>query len=288
VCRLFGLHAGRNVVTATFWLLDAPDNLAAQSRRNPDGTGLGVFGSHAEPELRKQPMAAWNDREFACEAKEMTGTTFLAHVRYATTGKLDVVNTHPFLQDCRIFAHNGVIDGLDQLDERLTSLGSLGLVKGQTDSERVFALITACIRRRGGDVSAGLVDAIGWVADNLPLYSVNVLLCTATEFWALRYPDAHDLYVLDRRDAVGAFELRTDRIRARSGHLTRLPSVVFASERMDENPAWRLLDTGELVHVDADLDITRRLVFPDPPRHLLRHSDLSLAAAAAQHDQKSR
>lgn len=270
MCRLFGLHAGRNVVTATFWLLDAPDNLAAQSRRNPDGTGVGVFGAGGEPQIDKQPMAAWRDNEFACEAKELTGTTFLAHVRYATTGKLDLVNTHPFLQDGRIFAHNGVVEGLDQLDERLKLLGALDLVKGQTDSERVFALITACIRARGGDVSAGVIDAIGWVADNLPLYSVNVLLCTATDFWALRYPDSHDLYVLDRRGAVGAFELRTDRIRARSGHLTRLPSVVFATERMDDNPAWRLLDAGELVHVDADLNITRRLAFPDPPRHLLR------------------
>ena len=41
MCRLFALQAGRRVVTATFWLLDAPDNLAAQSRRNPDGTGRG-------------------------------------------------------------------------------------------------------------------------------------------------------------------------------------------------------------------------------------------------------
>lgn len=269
MCRLFGLHAGRNVVTATFWLLDAPDNLAAQSRRNPDGTGVGVFGAGGEPQIDKQPMAAWHDNEFACEAKELTGTTFLAHVRYATTGKLDLVNTHPFLQDGRIFAHNGVVEGLDQLDERLKSLGALDLVKGQTDSERVFALITACIRARDGDVSAGVIDAIRWVADHLPIYSVNVLLCTATDFWALRYPDSHDLYVLDRRGAVGAFELRTDRIRARSGHLSRLPSVVFATERMDDNPAWRLLDAGELVHVDTDLNITSRLAFPDAPRHLL-------------------
>ena len=28
MCRLFGLHAGRRLITATFWLLDAPDNLA--------------------------------------------------------------------------------------------------------------------------------------------------------------------------------------------------------------------------------------------------------------------
>jgi len=287
VCRLFGLHAGRNVIGATFWLLDAPDNLAAQSRRNPDGTGLGLFGADGRPELYKQPMAAWHDREFACEAKQLTGKTFLAHIRYATTGKLEMVNTHPFLQDGRIFAHNGVVEGLDQLDARLDSLSARGLVKGQTDSERVFALITASIRVRDGDIDAGLIDAIGWVADHLPLYALNVLLCTATDFWALRYPDTHELYVLDRRGDVGNFELRTDRIAARSAHLSGLPSVVFASEPMDGNPAWRLLEPGELVHVDVDLNVSSRLAFPNPPRHLLRHSDLSPAAQAAQHDQRA-
>ena len=288
MCRLFGLHAGHNVIGATFWLLDAPDNLAAQSRRNPDGTGLGVFGADGRPELHKQPMAAWHDREFACAAKELTGTTFLAHIRYATTGNLDVVNTHPFLQDGRIFAHNGVVEGLDELDERLEWLGARDLVLGQTDSERVFALITAGIRDHDGDVGGGLIDAISWVADRLPLYAVNVLLCTATDFWALRYPDTHEIYVLDRRGQTGAFELRTDRIAARSAHLSRLPSVVFASERMDDNPAWRLLEPGELVHVDADENIERRLAFPDPPRHLLRHEDLSPTAQSAQREQRTR
>lgn len=105
MCRLSGLHAGRRVVAATLWLLDAPDNLAAQSRGNPDGTGVGVFDAAGRPVLRIQPMAAWQDREFACEAHDLTGTTVLAHVRYATTGALDVANTHPFLQDGRLFAH---------------------------------------------------------------------------------------------------------------------------------------------------------------------------------------
>ncbi|MGV7852571.1 class II glutamine amidotransferase, partial [Mycobacterium kansasii] len=90
-------HAGNDVVTATFWLLDAPDSLARQSRRNPDGTGVGVFDEHGRPQLHKEPMAAWHDTAFATEARELTGTTFVAHVRYATTGSLDVRNTHPFL-----------------------------------------------------------------------------------------------------------------------------------------------------------------------------------------------
>jgi predicted glutamine amidotransferase len=285
MCRLFGLHAGTNVVTATFWLLDAPDNLKAQSRRNPDGAGLGVFDGEGRPEVRKQPMAAWQDTDFACEAHEMTGTTFIGHVRYATTGSHEVVNTHPFLQDERIFAHNGVLEGMHVLDARLANIGTADLVRGQTDSERVFALITGSIRARDGDVTAGLVDAMEWLAGTVPIYAVNVLLSTATDMWALRYPQTHELYLLDRRETPGTaqFHLRTNRIRAHSDHLRSRPSVVFASEPMDGDPRWQLISPGELVHVDAELQISRDMVLPDPPKHQLARADLSSAVEAAQH-----
>ncbi len=283
MCRLFGLHAGTDVCTATFWLLDAPDNLARQSRRNPDGTGLGVFDGQGRPQLRKQPMAAWDDAAFATEAHEMTGTTFLAHVRYATTGARDVYNTHPFLQDGRLFAHNGVVEGLDAVDERLREAGTDDLVLGQTDSERVFALITARIRDHDGDVTAGLLDAVRWLADTVPIYAVNVLLSTATEMWALRYPETHTLYVLDRRHdhADREFHLRTNRIRAYSRYLCVRSSVVFASEPMDDDPRWRLMEPGELVHVDADLRISRGVALSGPPRHQLAKSDLHEPARPA-------
>jgi predicted glutamine amidotransferase len=285
MCRLFGLHAGTSIATATFWLLDAPDNLAEQSRRNPDGSGLGVFDSQGRPQVDKQPIAAWQDAQFATEAHDLTGTTFIAHVRYATTGSHEVVNTHPFLQDDRIFAHNGVLEGLDVLDERLRQLGVAALVLGQTDSERVFALITASIRARGGDVSAGLVDAMRWLADNVPIYAVNILLSTATDLWALRYPESHLLYISDRREPATQppFQLRTKRIRAESEHLRAQPSVVFATEPMDDPARWQLLEPGQLVHVDAGLQITRDLVLPDPPRHQLRSEDLSPQAQASLH-----
>ncbi|WP_292974802.1 class II glutamine amidotransferase [Mycobacterium sp.] len=285
MCRLFGLHAGTNVVTATFWLLDAPDNLAEQSRRNPDGSGLGVFDGQGRPQVYKQPIAAWQDAEFATEAHDLTGTTFIAHVRYATTGSHDAVNTHPFLQDGRIFAHNGILQGLDVLDARLREVGAADVVKGQTDSERVFALITASIRARDGDVGTGLVDAMRWLADNVPIYAVNILLSTATDLWALRYPESHELYVSDRRKSAAQhrFHLRTNRIRADSHTLHQQPSVVFATEPMDDAERWRLLEPGELVHVDSALQVTRDLVLPDPPRHLLRIEELSPAARASLH-----
>jgi glutamine amidotransferase len=287
MCRLFGLHAGAHACTATFWLLDAPDSLSEQSRKNPDGTGLGVFEADGQPRLYKEPIAAWQDADFATEAHRKTGTTFIAHVRYATTGALDIHNTHPFLQDGRIFAHNGVLEGLEILDERLREVGTEDLVLGQTDSERVFALITASIRAAAGDIAAGLTDAMTWLADNVPIYAVNVLLSTATDMWALRYPATHQLCLLDRRDEAAApdpeFDLRTKRIHAQSEALCTRPSVVLATEPMDDDPRWRLLHPGELVHVDQSLRIDRTMILPDPPRRLLRREDLSVPVEDAQH-----
>src|SRR5947209_9160185 len=98
MCRLFGLHAGTHVCTATFWLLDAPDSLSAQSRREPDGTGLGWFDDHDRPRVSKQPLAAFQDRVFAQEGRAIRSRTFVAHIRFASTGAAEERNTHPFEQ----------------------------------------------------------------------------------------------------------------------------------------------------------------------------------------------
>ena len=285
MCRLFGLHAG-GLTDAEFWLLEAPDSLTAQSHRNPDGAGIGAFGPGGQPRVDKQPIAAWQDTEFARTARHLRGTTFVAHVRYASTGARTVANTHPFLQDGRLFAHNGVVQGLDQLDRRLAELGTAGLVAGQTDSERVFALITGEARRHHGDLRAGLLAAVGWIADQLPVYAVNLVLATATDLWALRYPATHELYVLGRPAGGSAggqpLTAASDRINSRSAQLARQPSVVVATERMDDDRAWRLLGPGELLHVGPDLVPEFSTPFPEAPRHLLRMDDLDAAAAASQ------
>lgn len=121
MCRLFGMSSAPRRVAATFWLLDAVDSLAAQSGRNPDGSGLGTFTADGDPLVEKQPLAAFRDNEFATAAKHRTSSTFVAHIRQASTGALAVRNTHPFSQDGRIFAHNGVIGELPRLEREWAS-----------------------------------------------------------------------------------------------------------------------------------------------------------------------
>jgi predicted glutamine amidotransferase len=287
MCRLFGLHAGAAAVAATFWLIDAPDSLSAQSHRNPDGAGVGAFDAAGTPTVSKQPIAAWQDAQFASAARELRGTTFVAHVRYASTGDLTTDNTHPFRQDGALFAHNGVVQGLDDLDRRLAELGAAGLVRGETDSERVFALITAEARRNGGDLAGAIVAAIGWISQRLPVYALNLVLATATDLWALRYPATHELQVLVRpaggTGTSRGLDASSTRIHARSPHLASLPSVIIASEQMDDDPGWRLLGPGELLHVSSGLTVSSSAPFPPAPRHLLRLSELDPVTAASQH-----
>lgn len=282
MCRLFGLHAGADPVTATFWLLDAPDSLREQSHREPDGAGIGVFGLDGTPLLDKQPIAAYDDAEFATEAATARSRTFVAHVRYASTGAHTVANTHPFAQDGRVFAHNGTFGGLDTVDARLTELGVADLVMGQTDSERMFALITAHARSNGGDVGAAVTQAVSWIATAVPVFALNLIVATDDELWALRYPATHELYVLDRTHSPAPLEVRTPRIHTRSDELRDAPAVIIASEPMDGETGWRLMDPGELVHVGADLVLSSTRALPDPPAHPLTLADLSPTAAASQ------
>jgi len=55
-----------------------------------------------------------------------------------------------------------------------------------------------------------------------------------------------------------------------------------ATEPMDGETGWRLMDSGELLHVGKDLTITRTRPFPHAPRHLLTLADLDPTAAASQ------
>ncbi|ORT56851.1 class II glutamine amidotransferase [Streptomyces sp. CB03238] len=286
MCRLFGLSSAPRRTRATFWLLDAPDSLRDQSLRDPDGTGLGHFDEDGTPRVDKAPIAAFRDRAFAEEARRVRSATFLAHVRFASTGGLEARNTHPFLQEGRLFAHNGVIEESEALDAELGE--DRALVAGDTDSERFFALITRGIRAHGGDVAAGIGHAARWVARHLPLYALNLVLITRDELWALRYPDTHRLYVLHRPPGGHHGERHLDhsgaggRMRVHSWDLAGAPAVVVASERMDDNPRWRLMEPGELLHVGPDLGVSSRTAVPDRPAHQLSLADLRPAAAASQ------
>ena len=296
MCRLLGLSAGREPISASFWLLDAPDSLEVQSRRNADGSGIGFFEPAGTPVLDKQPEAAFRDEEFTREAKQARSPVFVAHVRWASVGGRTVQNTHPFAMHGRIMAHNGGFGDVGRLAEQLGSYRQL--VLGETDSEHYFALITQQIDAHGGDVGAGIAAAAGWIAARLPVSSLNTVVAVPGELWALRYPGQHALHIIERpagasipaaaasggdtaggsaaggtavggATATAGLHVRSATSSIHAPALHELPSVVVASEELDGERAWRMLASGELVHVRPDLTVESAVVLPDPPAHLV-------------------
>jgi predicted glutamine amidotransferase len=280
------MSGGANEVQATFWLLDAPTSLVALSESQPDGVGLGTFNPDGTPWVYRKPVAANRSQTFIADAHEVRSRTFLAHIRHATAGQPTIENTHPFEQHGRLFAHNGVIGGLPALRERLGEHAAL--VGGSTDSELYFTLMTKRIEDHGGDVIAGITAAAREIAAEIPLYSLNMLLTTATDVWALRYPDTNELWVLERSIAAlggpdGVFDERSTSgiTRVFSGQLSILPATIVASQPMDTNPLWRLLEPGELVHIDPELRVSSTIAVPDPPAEML---ELTAQEAVAQEE----
>ncbi len=156
-----------------------------------------------------------------------------------------------------------MLGGLDALRSRLGEHASL--VQGSTDSELYFTLITKRIEEHDGDVAAGITHAAREIAAEIPLYSLNMVLTTPTDLWALRYPDTNELWILERSIAAlggpgrpGASWTSAPRsgiTRVFSGQLAILPATVIASQPMDTNPLWRMLESGELIQVDSELRV---------------------------------
>ena len=268
MCRLFALHAGSRDVEAEFWLLEAPSSLAVQSEINADGFGLAALSAEAALLLIRNPVRAASDRIYRGVARHAEACQFVAHLRYADTGGVSLANTHPFLQDGRVFAHNGVVGDLERLERRLGE--HLAMVSGETDSERVFALITLCIRQAEGDVRAGITAAVRELAEDYELYSINFVLGEVGHLWAFRYPEHNALLVLEHdgsddralveRDAHGTLSVRAD-------PRGDAQMVIVASERMDTDPGWQDVGVGELIHVGPGLELDRQTLLTEPPRH---------------------
>jgi predicted glutamine amidotransferase len=286
MCRLFGMSGGTRAVQATFWLLDAPTSLLLQSATQPDGVGLGTVEPDGTPLVYRKPVSANRSQTFIADAREVRSTTFLAHIRHATAAQPTLENTHPFQQHGRVFAHNGVLADLDDLRSRLGTHAEL--LRGETDSELYFTLMTKRIEEAGGDVGAGIIAAATELAAEIELYSLNMLLTTPTDIWALRYPETNELWVLDRTlagfDDGAMFDKRSNAgiTRVFSGELAILPATVIASQRMDSNPTWRLMEPGELVHVDSQLKVTSTIAVPDPPAKMM---ELTAQVAASQEEE---
>lgn len=249
MCRLFGMMSS-GPTAATFWLLSAPDSVLDQSYKNADGTGLAYYDAEGRATVDKQPITAYQDRGFAAEARHVRSHLFVSHVRHAASGGVSLENTQPFAEERLVFAHNGTIEGLDDLPF------PVGPFRGDTDSERYFTLLRHYVVSEARDTLDGIKRTVDWIRSNRPYSSLNFLLADGERLYALRYPDDEDLYV--RRLDAGEDLLGPSSYGTRTEARLRHGAYIFASERLDEADSWEKLEPGTLAvahHEPLRLDL---------------------------------
>ncbi|MBR1870861.1 MAG: class II glutamine amidotransferase [Kiritimatiellae bacterium] len=158
MCELFGLNAPRPVKTNAVL-----KEFYARSATNPHGWGLaiGTAGALSLPE--KEPVAAGKSLYLVNRLRpDICATDMIAHIRLATMGTVDYVNTHPFYAtDAHgrrwTLAHNGTIFGAPALDRHFV------LQDGSTDSECILLELVA--RMSAAPDAASAETRFGILAD---------------------------------------------------------------------------------------------------------------------------
>lgn len=148
MCRLFGF---RSSVHCRFdqCLLDAENAFVEQSKKNPHGWGIAYFINKI-PHVFKEPNQAYGDGIFTKISQRMKSITMLAHIRAATQGDHNILNTHPFQFGSWVFAHNGNIKNFSQNREEYIDLVSRefkSTIFGDSDSEIIFFILLTYLQR---------------------------------------------------------------------------------------------------------------------------------------------
>lgn len=165
MCRLYALHA--NAPTRVeCGLVRGQNALLTQSRSdvrghaNPDGWGIALYADGA-PIVERRSSAAFSDLRFSETATRARASTVVAHVRRASVGVPAIANTHPFVFDRWVFAHNGTLAAFESVRPQLESQTLPNLLRsrqGGTDSELCFLWVLSRIERAGLNLAARCND----------------------------------------------------------------------------------------------------------------------------------
>ncbi|MCC5886701.1 MAG: glutamine--fructose-6-phosphate transaminase (isomerizing) [Gammaproteobacteria bacterium] len=134
MCGIVGAVARRQVSGI---LLEGLDRL---EYRGYDSAGVAIIRAQDHGIDRRRAVGKVAELKEALLAAPATGTTGIAHTRWATHGVPSEANAHPQMSgDAVALVHNGIIENHDVLRERLQGMGYN--FTSQTDTETVVHLV---------------------------------------------------------------------------------------------------------------------------------------------------
>ncbi len=238
---------------------------------NGDGFGVGWY----VPEVNYEPITfvsvnpAWSNRNLRNLAPKIKTDCMIAHVRAASVGDVSESNCHPFQYKNILMAHNGGVEDFGKIKRHIREPLTDELynwIKGQTDSEHIFALLLNNLFHDHKSISPEAVadsfektfrDLKKLMVDNgikEPAY-LNMVFTNGLFMVATRYvsdPKEEPLTMYHSEGGRYVVENGNTRLEAPQDNDN---AVLVVSEKLTEDKDWTMLPPNHLVIVEQSLNV---------------------------------
>lgn len=242
---------------------------------NGDGFGIGWY----VPDVNYEPVTfvsvnpAWSNRNLRNLAPKIRTECFIAHVRAASVGEVSEANCHPFQYKNILMAHNGGVENFSRIKRRIRAPLSDELynwIKGQTDSEHIFAyLLNNLLRSNGTDITPEKVmeafektftDLKSMMSDAgiKDAAYLNMLVTDGSFFVATRYTTDPKEESLTLYHSEGGRYVVEDGISHMVAPEDDDHAVLVVSEKLTDEPHWTLIPNNHFVVVEDSLNVRIR------------------------------
>ncbi len=241
---------------------------------NGDGFGIGWYA----PEINNEPITfvsvnpAWSNRNLRNLAPKIKTDCMIAHVRAASVGDVSESNCHPFNYKNLLMAHNGGVEEFGKikrfLREPLTN-ELYNWIKGQTDSEHIFALLLNNLFKNSSSLNPEAVaDAFEKTFQMLkalmkkygiiePAY-LNMVVTNGLFIVATRYVSDPKEEPLTMYHSEGGRYVVEDGNTRLEAPMDEDNAVLVVSEKLTDDKDWTMIPPNHLVIVEQSLNVRVR------------------------------
>ncbi len=241
---------------------------------NGDGFGLGWYALsiRKEPGLFKSITPAWNNLNLKYNAGVIQSNCLLAHIRAATEGIVSELNSHPFHYNQYLMMHNGGIRDFIKIKRDLINKLSnhfYNWIKGQTDTEHIFALFMQNVSDMSGNKPGDelplpfLADCFKKTFEDIEVMKnkrglseasvYNMVITDGKRMLATRYSTQPEKENRTLYLATGSRYVCEGNVCRMIQEDTR-GSILIASEKLDDFvEKWIKVPDNHAVMIDADL-----------------------------------
>ncbi|MDO4694564.1 MAG: class II glutamine amidotransferase [Eikenella sp.] len=275
MCQLLGMNC--NTPTDIVFSFEGFRRRGGLTDHHADGFGIGFFENRGVRLFHDDQPSAHSPVADLIRAYQIKSENVIAHIRKATQGRAELVNTHPFIREMWgeywLFAHNGHLENFHP------ALGQYYRPVGGTDSERAFCHILEELRQRFNSKPPApvLFQALAELTARIRCHGLfNFMLANGDILFAHASTLLH--YIV-RQAPFGEAQLLDDDVTVDFAAVTTPNDrvAVIATLPLTGNETWTQLAVNELVAFrDGDIILRNR---PAEPKYLPVAEGLALARA---------